>query len=123
MMRWKRVAALFAFSTFAGVLGAACSAEVQDEPAADATLGAGESAEVPGTAVDAFGSPGVLPGRPGIGGPVIGPGRRRCEDSCRDDYARCGRGRIGPGFSVNPAARELRCRGDLNDCLRRCNRF
>jgi hypothetical protein len=103
MVAWKKIAALFALSMSAGILGAACTAEVKEAAAAvDPTA----AVETPDDAANATLAPGFGP--------------RRCEDRCRIGYAQCGRDR---SWSRDPRERERRCRTRLNGCLRSCPRF
>ncbi len=77
MPAWKKIAALFTLSAAAGILGAACTAEVPEtSESAEATVAAETADDV---SVDAFGGPGLA--------------RSRC-GRCRDNYALCGRGRL-----------------------------
>jgi hypothetical protein len=115
MRAWKKIAVMFAFSTSAGILGAACTAEVKGtEPTPDTAEPVAESA-VAETAAD----PQIAPLR---GPPSFRDReRRRCENTCREDYARCGRSPFGRGRR-DPRERERRCRNALDGCLFSCRR-
>jgi hypothetical protein len=112
MRAWKKIAAMFAFSTSMGILAAACTAEVKDtEPTPDTAEPMEQSA-----AAEVAADPGIEPlhRRPGFE-------RRRCQDSCRESYARCGRRPFGPGRR-DSRERELHCRRELDRCLVSCGR-
>ncbi len=94
MLGWKKIAALFALTTSAGLLGAACAGQGE------------ETADAP-EAVDAVASPAVEP----LHGPSFA--RRQCENSCLDRFNRCARG---------PSS-NLGCRRDRDRCLESCRRF
>lgn len=106
MHAWKSVAALFAFSMGAGLLGAACASEPKDTAAAlEAT-----DVEDEGTSADSTTAETSEPFRPDFSD-------RRCVDGCRLRYVSCGRVR-----AIDLRERERRCRRALDMCLVRCRR-
>ena len=102
MIGWKKIAALFAFSTSAGLLVAACNGGVKE-------TGDTPQAEDESVTLDTPATPELTPLR------WVGPGfaRRQCENSCLDSFNRCMR---RPGSNAG-------CRFDRGRCLNRCSRF
>jgi len=95
MRAWKKIAALFAFTTSAGLLAAACTGEGQETTDGPETVEESASPDIAAT-------PGLDP----LHRPTIA--RRACENSCLDRFRRC---------------RSASCDLERGRCLSRCRRF